>query len=397
MTVTFLAISFLMGLFVSATRNNNRSKQVSTSGLLAQGKMEMLAATPLDQIVQGTDTFAAPYDKYVYDVQVADAGDYDGDGVPDYDMKMITLTVTPPDNKSGASLMALRSTPEPFIGVACHGSNPDLTFMGSADASYPYVHGWEYATATLDPASLFPFASGTIQPMPNGGRPGDVCATPDLKAMFAVDYVNGGLRYFSNTTPNWSSTLLRPAGLGWATGVAMNLTADTIWISDESNHCLWKYNNVPALAGTWSGAIRPSGSDVLGRLRDISVDDTGNHVWVADVDHNCVRHYKASANAWDPTLYKNPDNSMDHVNGVAITRDNSRLFVMDALTLQWCDVTAPAVWTKIDLMSKLAEDGPQGLTVSDDGKTIWAIAKNGLLFRCDVTDPAYPVWDELGP
>lgn len=398
MTITFLAISFLMGLFVSATRNNNRAKTLSTAGFLAQSKMEVLHATPLDQIVTGTDNFTGQYASYVYDVEVQDAGDYDGDGTPDPDMKMITLKVTAPDNKGVASLFSLRSAGEPFLGVACHATDKKLAFMGSADSGDAYVHGWKFPNE-LDPNALFPFTTGAIKLMPNGGRGGDVAADPNLNSMWAVDSVNNCLRYYDKTMADWSPTAFRPAGLGWATGVAVNTAGDTVWLSDESNKCLWTYTNAPHLAGIWSTALRPPPPDTLGRIRDISVNDAGTEVWMADFDNNCVRHYtwNGAGGNWDPVRYKNPDNSLDGVVGVAVTRDGSRLYVMDEFTLQWCDPSNPAVWTKIDLDSKLSEDIPHGLAVSDDGRWVWAIAKNGLLFRCDTTDPANPQWWELGP
>lgn len=400
MTITFLAISFLMGLFVSAARNNDRSKQFSAAGALAQSKMEILNATPLDQIVTGSDNFTGKFSSYVYNVDIADAGDYDGDGTVDPDMKMITLTVTAPDNKGVATLFALRSSPEPFIGVACHGSDPNLTFMGSHDSSYPYVHGWDYASWDLDPGSLFPFTGAGPYDMPNGGRPGDVAASPTLNSYWAVDYVNNGLRFASQAAGgNWNANLFRPSGLGHATGVCTNTGGDQVWLSDETNHCLWLYTNAPALAGTWSSAIKPGGAiDALGRVRGIACDGTGSEVYVADVDNNCIRHYTGGASGtWSNTHIKNPDNSLNQVNGVAVTRDNSKLFVMDGTTLQWTDPSNPTTWTSVDLHGKLEEDGPQGLTVNDDGTVVWAIAKNGLLFRCDVSDPINPIWDELGP
>lgn len=41
-----------------------------------------------------------------------------------------------------------------------------------------------------------------------------VAATADMKSLWAVDFVNNGLRYTDSTMSNWSSALLRPAGFG---------------------------------------------------------------------------------------------------------------------------------------------------------------------------------------
>ncbi|MCE7873288.1 response regulator [bacterium CPR1] len=108
MTITFLAISFLMGLFVNAARNNDRSHTYSTAAFLAQGRMEVLAATPIDQLVTGSDTFAGNFSSYVYEVDVQDAGDYDGDGIDDGDLKVISLKVTAPGGKEAVEVVRAR-------------------------------------------------------------------------------------------------------------------------------------------------------------------------------------------------------------------------------------------------------------------------------------------------
>ncbi|GMU55410.1 MAG: hypothetical protein AMXMBFR33_45560 [Candidatus Xenobia bacterium] len=397
MSITFLAISFLMGLFVNAARNNDRSQTYSTAAFLAQGRMEVLAATPIDQLVTGNDTFAGQFSSYVYDVDVQDAGDYDGDGVDDGDLKVVTLRVTAPGGKAVASLVALRTMPIPFFNSSCHGSDPNLTFMGSAKPNKRFPRGWDY-TDGLDPVSIWFYnLTQSQRTMPNGGRPGAVAATPDLTKLYAVDYVNRGVRFIDSAMTTWSPTLLRPAGLGYPTGIATSQNGDVVWLADETNRCLWRYDTG---TGTWSNQIKPTNpGDTLGRLRGVTCSADGSTVYVADLDYDCVRQY--SGGAWNPTPLKNPDGSLDNVQGVAVTRDGSKLYVLDQNGLQFCDpATAATTWRDLSLDSKLEEDIPQGLSVSDDGNTVWAVAANGLLFRCDLS--SYTVdgcwyWEELGP
>ncbi len=396
MTITFLAISFLMGLFVNAARNNDRSHTYSTAAFLAQGRMEVLAATPIDQLVTGSDTFAGNFSSYVYEVDVQDAGDYDGDGIDDGDLKVISLKVTAPGGKAVASLVALRTMPSPFFNSSCHGTDPNLTYLGSADACERFPRGWDYLSG-LDPTTMWLFNLPLAQrEMPNGGRPGAVAATPDLKKLYAVDYVNRGVRYIDKTMATWQATLLRPAGLGYPTGLATSADGSVVWLADETNRCLWQYTNA---TGMWSFQIKPtSPGDSLGRLRGVTCSQDGTTVYVADLDNDCIRQY--SGGAWNAAPIKNPDGSMDNVQGVALSGDGTKLFVLDANGLQLCDPAAPTVWQNLSLDSKLEEDIPQGLSANHDGSIIWAVAQNGLLFRCDLS--TYPVdgcwyWEGLGP
>lgn len=370
MTLTFLAISFLMGMFLTAIRETGRSRHATIATALAQSKLERLNAMAVEAVTTGT----GQWDEFTYTVDVADAGDYDADGYDDPDLKVVTVTVTSPKGVR-STMQSLRPAGVPFFGIACCDAYPAAIWSLDEPDGYPY--GWDDGTATVNPTSLWFCNPNT--PMPAGGRPGGIAASADLNVVWAVDVTNQGIRSLQSG-PAWSN-LRRPGGLGRPTGIASNGSGDKVWVADEANRCLFKYK--PS-ADAWSGPIIPV--PAAGRLKGASADRSGDNVWVVDADNRCVRHYWPPTDSWDPLAFTN--GSFDETVSVAVSGDGKWLFVMDSDQLHIKNVTPPVAsgttgWTVVDLDSKLVCDIPQGLAANYDGSLVWANPKRGPLFKYD--------------
>lgn len=380
MTLTFLAISFLMGMFLTAIRETGRSRHATIATTLAQSKLERLNALAIEAVATGTGKF----DEFSYRVDIADAGDYDGDGYDDPDLKVVTVTVTSPQGVR-STMQSLRPAGVPFFGITCSDLSPVAVWSLDEPDGYPYA--WDDVApnnVAVNPGTVW--VSAPTRQMPAGGRPGGLAGSQDLSIIWAVDVTNQGIRSLQ-AGPGWSG-LFRPGALGRPTGIATNGGGDKVWVADEANRCLFKYK--PS-ANAWSGPIQPV--PTCGRLRGASADRAGDNVWVVDSDNRCVRHYMPVTDSWDPVLYTNPN--FDVVASVAVSGDGKRLFVMDQDELHIKSLIPVSNWLTVTLDGKLVCDGPQGLASNFDGTVVWANPRRGPLFKYDVPGAT---WTELeGP
>ena len=392
MSLTFLAVSFLMGAFVTSIRRGGQSRHTTLAATAAQSKLEMLGSVAMESlapIVNGQ--FSVAGEKFVYQVDIADAGDYDGDGCPDPDLKVVNVTMTAPSGAS-SSMTRLRVSSPPYFGVAC-GAGPDGAFFGTADPGYNTcpVGARDNGLGNqpdFNTSSGYFLYNGGIVPnpnLPNNGRVGAVACDAACTTYYVVDYINGGMRKISQSTPSWSS-ILRPAGLGRPSGLCCDQTGTKVFLADETNRCIWRYNG-----SVWSGPYTPS--PAAGKLLGLACDSAGNQVWAVDSQQGCLRNFDALTNTWSSTRYTDPDLGVP--SGVAVRGDGSRIFVMDGGQLFWFDPVAPTPpWSTTHLLSKLASDIPSGLACNPAGTVVWAVPIWGPLARYDVTND---YWDEFYP
>ena len=399
MTLTFLSITFLMGLFITSIKNGERSKKRTTAAIMAHSTLERLSAFTADQIVSTTGNFAPPLEDYMYNVDVQPAGDYTGSG-DDPDLKQIICTVTDPaGNKS--TMVALRQAATPLYGAVANRTDDNVVFTqdpvnyaasigqpqpiyckdttcaGSPTGNDPSLINWY-------PSSNFLNAAGDPQ-MPNGGQPGALCANANLSAFCAVDLTNRGIRFISQGSPSWSS-LATPTGLGHPSGVTGSLTPgnERIYLGDDKNRCLWEYRRN---TNTWNGPLATPG---MGRVASMGSDDALTSVWAIDVNAKGLRKYDVSSGTWSFTAPGGALPEPGNLVGLAVSGDGKKAFACDEQTLYVLDTisntwSVPAsVLSAGSMPCKLTSDIPQSLATNMDGTKLWASPVYGSLYYYDV-------------
>ena len=393
MSLTFLAVSFLMGAFVTSIRRSGQSRHATLAASAAQSRLEFLSSVAIESLTPvANGVLMMGNEKFTYQVDISDAGDYDGDGTPDFDLKLLQVTMTAPSGAT-STMMRLRVANPPYYGVAC-GDSPEGAFYGSADPNYATIpvgardRGMGNYPDFNASSGYFLYDPSTVPnpDLPNNGKVGAVACDSACTKFYVVDYINGGVRSLTQGTTNWSA-IQRPAGLGRASGLCCDATGTKIFLADERNHCLWRFNG-----STWTGPFTPT-APAAGRLLGLSCDATGSTVWAVDAQKGCLRRFDATTNTWSATEYGDP--SLGTPTGVAVRADGNQVFVMDGGQLFWFDPASPTTpWSTTHLLSKLAEDIPSGLACNNDGTVVWAVPIWGPLARYDV---ANDVWDENYP
>jgi hypothetical protein len=393
MSLTFLAISFLMGAFLTTLRRSGQSRHTTMAATAAQSKLELLSAIAMESLAPvANGQFQMGNEKFVYQVEISDAGDYDADGLVDHDLKVLKVTMTAPSGAT-STMSRLRVSNPPYYGVAC-GSGPDGAFFGSADPCWnSYPVGAKDNGAGNEPdfnasSGYFLYNPGSVPTpdLPNRGRVGAVACDSACKKFYVIDYINGGLRSISEGAATWSA-VQRPAGLGRASGLCCDATGSKVFVADETNRCLWRFNGA-----SWSGPYSPT-APAAGRLLGLACDSAGDKVWAVDSQKGCLRRFDAVTNSWDPTQYSDPNLGVP--TGVAVRGDGKQVFVMDGGQLFWFDPATPsAPWSTTHLLSKLASDVPSGLACNPAGTVVWAVPIWGPLARYDLGNDS---WDEFYP
>jgi|EP01012_Entosiphon_sulcatum_P066538 Tfp pilus assembly protein PilV len=402
MTLTFLSITFLMGLFITSIRNGERSKKRTTAAVMAQSTLERLSAFTADQIVSTTANFDPPMQDYTYNVDVQPAGNYTGSG-NDPDLKQVICTVTDPAGNQ-STMVALRQAATPLYGAVVNRANDNVVFTQDPVRYASRYTGPQpiYCNGTTSPgatqtsgADPRPFINWYAPPvflnpakdpqMPGGGQAGAICASPDLSAFCAVDINNRGIRFISQTSPSWS-TLATPTGLGHPSGVSGSLTAGSehIFLGDDKNRCLWEYRRS---ANTWNGPLAPSG---MGRVASLGSDDALTTVWAIDVNAKGLRKYDVASGTWSFTAPGAVLPAVGNMVGLAVSGDGKKafvcdeqnLYVLDTLTNNWS--VPPSVLSAGGMPSKLTSDMPQSLATNLDGTKLWASPVYGSLYYYDV-------------
>lgn len=356
MSITFLAISFLLPLFMSGSTSAGRSRQLSAANFMAQGLMERLLATPVDQISAGSHHLSGEYDGYSYRVELLSLGDFDGDGVDDSDMKMLELSITTP---SGAVtvLNSLRQGVQPFYGVTASADGKRALLSTEV---YDYPAHWDLTAWQMN---------NPYPPMP-GGRIGDMCSDTTWTNIYAIDTNGQGIRKLDTALSAWGPLLKPPAGLATEfTGMACDANAAVIWIADIRNDALWRYDTATA---AWSGPI--VATPALKDPKGVAVDAAGTAVWIADEGNNAVRRYHASTSAWDPTLYTNPD--MAEPRGIAVKADGTEIYVADPERLHQL-VLSSSAWCTEHAPGKVRSDFPAGMVAAPTGDIVYLTTERG--------------------
>lgn len=393
MSLTFLAISFLMGSFVTAIKRSGQSRHTAVASAAAQSKIERLGAMAPDSIVSGSGKLTSNGEELTYQIDVSDAGDYDGDGYNDPDLKVIRVTMTAADGAT-ASLTRLKSINPPFYGVAC-GASPDGVFYSKEDCCVNYPMGAEDAGAGTWPCFddytsyfLYDIVQQPAGPdLPNGGHPGAVACNQACTRLWTVDYINNGIRVANKGTAGWSA-ITRPAGLIRPTGLACDGAGDRVFLMDEGSSKIYIYDYP---SNTWSPGYRMPAPNTA-HVKGLACDGTGSRVWAVDADHDSIRRFDVATRSWSASQYTA---SFSNLRAVAVTQDGSKLFAMDDQRLHFATVNGggvPVGWSSSTLLSKHIEDVPAGLACNATGTVVWGSAKNGLLCRYDV---AGDYWDEF--
>lgn len=381
MSMTFLAMTLLVGTFLTGLRHSGKSREMARATGLAQARLERLSALTMDSIQPGSWPIGTDTEHLTYRVDVADAGDYDGDGLDDPDFKMVTVTVFNKDEPQ-CRLATLKPAISALYGAECS-ANQDQALFCVDDSAHKYPAGWDDPSGQLDPAAWFLFASDAT--LPEGGRPAGVAASDDLQTVWVVDFIKQGIRKATAPSNAWSACK-RPCGLGTPTGLCGRSDLSELWLGDGSNYCLWSYR--PA-TDSWSGPLRPCG---LGKVTGVATRPLGQVVWLADADHHCLRKYTPATDTWDATSYTSPE--LGELVAVALREDGQRVYAMDERYLHWLDLPS-ATWSKVPLPAKLRSDTPQGLALNYAGTLLWASPRRGPLYKYDVTADT---WTELnGP
>ncbi|MCA9792091.1 MAG: hypothetical protein KC910_09865, partial [Candidatus Eremiobacteraeota bacterium] len=135
MSIAFLSISFLLGLFASATSSSGRARQLSVANFLKQSTMERILAMPLDQLAATSSSYSGQFSEYTYEVDVINPGDFDGDGVPDPELRVLEVTITGPSGFK-TKVQTLRKAYDPYYGVAAW-QNGKKALVSLADQTGP--------------------------------------------------------------------------------------------------------------------------------------------------------------------------------------------------------------------------------------------------------------------
>jgi len=405
MTLTFLTITFLMGLFVTSIRNGERSKKRTRAALMAQSTLERLSAFTADQIASTHANFDPPLQDYCYDVDVQSAGDYSGSGYgDDPDLKQVICTVYAPDGNH-STLMALRQAATPLYGLAVSRTTDDLVFSQDpvkygASSSRPVpiacnnttnpavVTGGDQSQIIWYPTTIFLDTAGNPT-MPSNGQVGAICANPTLTGFCAVDLTGRGIRFISSGAPTWGN-LATPTGLGHPSGITGKVETggnSHIFLGDDKNSCLWEYKQN---TNSWTGPLAAPG---MGRVASIGSDDALNVVWVIDVKAKGIRRYDVLSGTWAAGVSAPSDPAFPSVGtlvGLAVSGDGKKVFTCDEQTLYIYDTVSntwtvpPSVLGCGGMPSKLTSDIPQALATNFDGTKMWANPVFGSLYYYDV-------------
>ena len=407
MTLTFLTITFLMGLFVTSIRNGERSKKRTRAALMAQSTLERLSAFTADQIGSTHANFDPPMQDYCYDVDVQPAGDYSGSGAgDDPDLKKVICTVTDPAGNQ-STLVALRQASTPLYGLAVSRTTDDLVFSQDpikygVSSSRPVpiscnnttnplvVTGGDQSQIVWYPTTIFLEPAGNPV-MPANGQVGAICASPNLNGFCAVDLTNRGIRFISaGGTGNWSA-LSTPTGLGHPSGVTGKVDPggnSHIFLGDDKNRCLWEYKQS---TNTWNGPLAAPG---MGRVASIGTDDGLSAVWAIDVNAKGIRRYDVTSGSWSASVSAPTDPSLPAIGtlvGLAVSGNGKKVFICDEQHLYILDTPTntwtvpPSVMGCGGMPSKLTSDIPQALATNFDGTRMWANPVFGSLYYYDVT------------
>lgn len=376
MMIAFLAVSFLMGLFISGAKAGARSRQVSEANLLAQGAMERLLAVPVDQLPLGTHAFGPAYPGYSYRLEVIDPGDFDGDGNDDPELSVLTMTVITPVTDH-LSFSALRRKSEPFMGatgVDASSNKAVFTVMGDNSPI-----SWTCGTSDDDPCAC----ALTLPAMPSG-QPGDVCCDGGGTSLWAVDYSSGGIRKLDMGTNVWGPAVIPPLSIE-PQGIGTDITGSTIWLTDTANKALWSYT---VATGQWQQI--PAPADPLLRPLGVAVHKDGKDIWIADKDKHAIRHYNTTT-GWDPTLYQHAE--LQDPEGVAVGLDGTVYAVNPYKVFIFSGGVAGA---PAEIDGKAQTDYPAGLSVSWDGKVLYLATRRGSVWAVDLEDdPGCVDWEFL--
>lgn len=366
MMIAFLAVSFLMGLFVSGARAGVRSREISTANLLAQGAMERLLVVPVEQIQAGVHQFGVNYPGFTYTLDVTDPGDFDGDGNDDEDLKVVTMTVTTPIDNF-LTFTALRRKTEPYMGACAKGPDDHMVFSASGENS-PLE--WSCGTTFGD------CDSGCVTPLPPmpGGQPGDVAFVPTTGDVWVVDQGSAGIRRCDSSGVWWPA--VKPPIASEPCGLATDTkTGDVLWMTDLANKCLWSY-----AGGVWTQM--PAPAVPLTRPQGVAVNEDGTQVWVSDKDSNSLRCYRPGI-GWDAP-YTDP--GLREPEGVAVTPDGQWAFAADATKVFVFPASGGggAVGSgTID--GKAQTDYPAGMCVSADGTILYLNTRRGSVWGVDIS------------
>lgn len=403
MTLTFLSITFLAGLFITSVRNGETSKKRTAAAMMAHSTLQRLSAFSADQIAPiNAAHFDPPLQNYVYSVDVQPAGDYTGTG-DDPDLKQVICTVTDPAGNS-SQMFALRQAATPLYGlVASHiddnvvFTQDPVSYASSIGQPQPiYCNGTTSAAATTggDPSAINWYANSVFlqtagdPQMPNNGKAGAICSNPDLTAFCAVDLTNSGIRWISQGGANWS-TLTKPTGLGHPSGITGRVNGsgtNHIFLGDDKNRCLWEYKQA---SNTWSGPLSSPG---MGRIASIASEDLLKKVWAVDVNAKGVWSYDLTTGTW---VMHQPDSTLPaagNLVGLAVSGDGKKVFVCDEQTLYILDTITntwtvpPSVLGAGSMPNKLTSDIPQSLATNADGTKMWASPVYGSLYFYDVVN-----------
>ncbi|MBS2039290.1 hypothetical protein JST97_30175 [bacterium] len=405
MTLTFLSITFLMGLFITSIRNGETSKKRTTAAIMAHSTLERLSAFTADQIPSTTAHFDPPMQDYTYNVDIQPAGDYTGTGTgDDPDLKQVICTVTDPSGNS-STLVALRQAATPLYGLVASHIDDNLVFtqnpvnftqyqpISCNNTTNPAVVGSPYDQSLINWYPSTVFLDATQPQMPNNGKAGAICSNPDLSAFCAVDLTNLGIRFISSSSPTWS-TLAKPTGIGHPSGVTGKVGSPGtchIFLGDDKNRCLWEYKQS---TNSWTGPLTTPG---MGRIASLSSDDLMSSIWVVDVNAKGLRKYDLSSGTWSQYL---PDSTLPapgNLVGLAVSGNGKKVFTCDEQTLYILDVASgtwsvpPSVLSAGSMPSKLTSDIPQALAANMDGSKLWANPVYGSLYYYDVTND---IWSE---
>ena len=409
LTLTELLISFVLVLllllytissFVSSHRYLVRGKEYSTALFLAQSKMEILHATPISDVQPVQGRFAAPFEGYLYDVELKE---WEGD------LKQLDVNVTSPRG-AVARIKTLRQL-QSFQGIVADPATNRLVYTTPGSPKLHYLDD----KADMTGSNL---GSGTL---PNAltGEPGGLAGDPGWNFLWAVNTTDSTMvPYREEDASSWGTPVTFPSvGQGLASprfaGMAMDKMGNIVYLADWSNRGLWLHiDGIPGIpVGLFQGQLHAPVQPPLGIPSGVATDDTGSVVVVADTENQCLR--KLFVNLSDPTqlppgysseeLEQAPSvgywlkerlrhpKGMGAPQGVALNASGWALYAVDRAYLYRMIEEEPGSheWKRWPLPEEAAAGGPSGLAYDEFDNVLYLLTRSGEVWKHKVATPEW--------
>lgn len=359
MSIAFVAVTFVLGVMINATRHHRKAKELSSSTFLAQSTMEKFLTVPMGQLPMGGPfNFSGEFSEFLYSVDANAAGDFDDDGQNDPELTILTLTVTSPAGNEIA-FTALRQEDPPFYGTAPL-SWDRAYFTVDCDDKAQY---WQDATGN---------ANAVFGSVPGHG--GDMVADNADTELWVVDRAGTGIRSMNLASPVGWSDIRRPNQMQRPVGITANPDCDLIFVSDSNARCLWRYN---VASDVWDGPYTPSNPLLF--PKGIAMDNNGI-IWIADRDAKVLRRFDSNSLTWDSTTYAYPG-GMGPLEGAAVSPDGKTVHATDSTYFYTYDVVT-STWTLREFMDgKIRSDYPCAMEVDESNTYVWLTTRAGSYWK----------------